>query len=169
MPKEEMTRAEYLDLLQASANKLDQFLSPEYADELLNFRPDIEDAWTIKENLVHILDVDVILYLWIRMAIAETGSKVWDIGPMMRGDWNKPVNYSDQPLGDSIEAFKRIRLLIHHLLNNIFDGDWSDFFIIRSNGEKWTLNDMLRILAKHIGNHLDKFINRNEKLWREQR
>ena len=169
MFKEEMTRAEYLDLLKASANKLDRFLTPDYSDELLNFCPDIEDAWTIKEHLVHILDVEVILYLWIRMAVAESGSKVWDIGPIIQGDWNTHINYSNQPLGNSVEAFKRIRLLIHHLLKGKVNSDWSNFFIIRSNGKKWTLDKMLRILVSHLDRHLDDFINRNEKLCREQR
>ena len=106
MSKEEMTRTDYLELLKASADKLDRFLSPDYSDELLHFRPDLEDAWTIKEHLVAIVDTHIILYLLIRMAIAEPEAKAWNLGPFIRGEWFEPVKYADQPLQDTIACDK---------------------------------------------------------------
>ena len=164
-----LSTKEHLELLRKSATCLDRFTDPGMPSKLLHFRPSLEDAWTVQEHLVHIFDVQVILYLWIRMAIAEPGSKVWDLGPFMHGDWMIPVGYSSQPLTSTIEAYKRIQSITYHLLKSMEDRDWSNFFVLFPSGKKWTLDDMLRILSRHADGHLGDYIKRNETLWREQK
>ena len=160
-----MNRKELLEKLQKSVNSLDRFATAGIPSELLNFRPSLEDAWTIQENLVHILDSEMSLYLRIRQAIADPGSEARTGIPLE--SWQEQFDHSEQSVEDSIEAFKRIHSIAYKLLKGIADQDWSTFFVQRPTKERLTLDDILRIVAGHVYSHLE-LIERNENLWREK-
>jgi len=157
-------RKEALDTFIGNLDRFDRYAAAGYAKELLDFRPAIEDAWTIREHLVHLMDAEIILHLRIKRAIAEPGIAVPDLAPFIRGEWVKPLRYFEQSVIDTVEAFKRIRTLTHSLLLSRAEEDWDGYYIERTNGEKPTIEDMLKLLIHHDGYHID-FIERNEDYW----
>jgi hypothetical protein len=160
-------RSKMLARLQKTHDRFDRYTEMGPMSELIHFRPEIADAWTIQEHLVHLSDTEVILFLRIRRAIAEPGIAVPDLGPFIRGEWVEPLRYSDQSTDDTVEAFKRIRSLTHSLLLSMAEDDWEKYYITRENGEKPTLDGMLKLLNFHDKFHID-LIERNEKLWQER-
>ena len=157
-------RKNKLDELIKNRNRYDRYAETGPAAGLIDYRPTVDDAWTIREHLVHLMDTEAILYLRIRRAIAEPGIAVPDLAPFIRGEWVEPLRYTEQPIEDTVEAFKRIRSLTHSLLFSMAEEDWERYYITRVNGERPDLDDMLKLLVFHDGYHL-KFIERNEELW----
>ena len=155
-----------LEKLRQSESQLDRFADPKTPPELLHFRPAVEDAWTIQEHIVHLFDCDMIFLIWIKKAIAEPGSAVWATGPIT-DVWPRQLNYSDQPLLDTIEAFKRIRKITYCLFKSIEDREWGDCYVVRPDGQKRTLIDLLNILPRHVNIH-EEYFKRNESQWQEQ-
>ena len=68
----------YFEELQNGPLRIAEFIDHGISDDLLDFRPDIEDAWTIRGHIVHLLDSDVHYYILIRMALTDPGAKVND-------------------------------------------------------------------------------------------
>ena len=160
------TRAENIALLASSPSRLDRFLDTGVSDELLDFRPDLEDAWTIREQLIHLVDADAALYVRIRRAIAEPGSDAWPIGKNLVEKWRPALDYPGGSAADAVRGLKAIRALTVSLLQRIAQRDWSGFFVTRPDGEKASLDDLVRVESTHIDRHLE-FIERNERLWRQ--
>ena len=160
-----MNRKENLEKLKNGANSLDRFAAPGTPSELLNFRPSLEDAWTIQEHLIHILDSELALFLRIRQAIADPGSEA-RTGPSLES-WREQFDHSEQSVEDSIEAFKRIHSIAYKLLKGLEDRDWSKFTVQHPARGEQTLDDVLIIVAGHVDFHLE-LMERNENLWREK-
>jgi hypothetical protein len=161
------SRGENIALLASSPSKLDRFLSLSVSEELLDFRPDLDEAWTIREQLVHLVDADAALYVRVRRAIAEPGSEAWPIGKNLVDKWHPALGYPSESAVDAVKGLQAIRALTAALLQRIADADWSNFYVIRPDGEKAYLEDLVRVESTHIDRHLE-FVERNERLWAEQ-
>ncbi len=161
----ELSRKELLELLRECPTKLDRFYSSDFPHELMDFRPEVEDAWTIREHLVHVFDAEVGCYIFIRKAIVEPGSAtMWYTG----ANWAEPLKYSDQLLDqDTLIALKKVRSLTYEKLKSMEYQDWSEYYVKGSEDEKVDLDFFLKILAPHVDWHLE-YIDRNEELWRSQ-
>ena len=164
MKTREMGRTELLERLRQGSDKLDRFVV--LPEEILKFRPDLEDAWTIKEHVVHMADAELILYSQARLAIAQPGQTGIPLEAFIRGEWNVALSYNEHPLEEMVEAFKQMRFLNHYLLSSMAERDWAGYFILRPNGDKRTLEGMLGVLDSHPDSHAE-FIERNMKLWKE--
>ena len=160
-----INRKELLEKLRNGENSLDRFATPGTPSELLNFRPSLEDAWTIQEHLIHVLDSEMGLFLRIRQAITDPGSEA-RTGSSLEG-WKKQFDHSKQSVEDSIEAFKKIHSIAYKLLKGFEDEVWSKFTIQHPTRGTQTLDDILKIVAGHVDFHLE-LIERNENLWREK-
>ena len=161
----EKNRNELLDKMKKNAGSFDRFVPPQTKPELLNFRPDLKDAWTIQEHLVHVMESELALFLRVRQAIADPGSDARTGIPLE--SWMEKFDHSKQSVEDSVEAFKRLHLICHSLLKGFADSDWTAYYVQHPTRGKQTLDDILGILAGHVDFHLE-LIERNEKLWKEK-
>jgi len=160
-----MNRKELLEKLQKSVTSLDRFAAPNQPSDLFNFRPSLDDAWTIQENLTHILDSEMALFLRIRQAVTDPGSEARSGSSLQ--SWQEQFDHSEQSVEDSIEAFKRIRSIAYKLLKGIEDRDWSKFYVRHPKRGTQTLDDIVKIVVGHVDSHLE-LIERNENLWKEK-
>jgi hypothetical protein len=133
-------------------------------DELLVFRPPINDAWTIKEHLIHLVDSEINLFLRVKFSISETGKEILVINEDL---WNDKLNYNDENLDDYLDMFRLIRKIITNLLKNIDDEKSKEYFVIHPEFGKLDLKNLITIYAGHISSHIE-FINRNIKIWKEK-
>ncbi len=161
-----VNRKELLVKLRNNAGAYDRFAASKAKPELLNFRPSLEDAWTIQEQLNHVLDSEMSLFLRIRQAIANPGSDVHQAFALE--NWKERFDHPGQSTKDTVETFKKIHLLAYGLLKALEDKDWSTYFVNHSSRGKQTLDDILKIMAGHVDFHIE-LIERNEKLWREKK
>ena len=156
-------RKEQLAKIRGDLAYLERFVQSRPAAAMLSLRPDLEDAWTIQEHLVHLLDCEMVIYLWIRRALADPGTAMWPLGPHI-----EPEACAGQPVEQTVQAFKAVRLAVVGLLANVDEADFTRCFATRDTGKKWTVDDMASIMARHVGFHLE-YIRRNEALWYESR
>ena len=158
-------RKELIEKLRNNANALDRFGTSNLQSDLLNFRPSLEEAWTIQEHLVHLLDSLITRFLRIREAIANPGSEA--LSGFALESWQERFEHLEQSAEDTVGAFKRINLITYKLLKGIENQDWSTFFTYHTTRGKITLDDHLRSFANHLDFHIE-LIERNEKSWREK-
>ena len=140
----ELGRKNLLKLAKESPAKLDKFFSSYFQHELLDFRPKIEDAWTIREHIVHLFDADVAIYIFIRKAIVDPGgAELWYTGE----NWAVPLKYGNQMLDkNTLIAFKKVRSLTYEKLKSIEKKDWSKYYFKDSEDENVDLDFILKIL-----------------------
>ena len=125
----EKNRNELLDKMKKNAGSFDRFVPPQTKPGLLNFRPDLEDAWTIQEHLVHVMESELALFLRVRQAIADPGSDSRTGIPLE--SWMEKFDHTKQSVEDSVEAFKRLHFIGYSLLKGIADRDWTAYYVQR--------------------------------------
>ena len=158
-------RRELLEKMRNGLSSLDRFAATATPSEILNFRPSLEEAWTIQEHLIHVLDSEMALFLRIRQAIANPGSDAVPGIPLE--SWKERFDHTGQSVADTVGAFKKIHSIAYQLLKGFEEQDWSTFVVNHPTKGKQTLEDILRILAGHVDFHLE-LIERNEKLWQDK-
>lgn len=143
--------------------KVDELISAEGA-EALAFVPDLPDAWSINDFLVHFLDADISLAFRLRTAMAESGAAVpvWD-----ENAWHDRLAYGDEDGRACLELAKGIRAFVSVTLRSRSDEDWSAFFVEHPSKGKLGLAELIDIYEQHISFHLP-LIRRNLRAFREK-
>ncbi|NLJ45177.1 MAG: DinB family protein [Treponema sp.] len=123
----------------------------------LSFIPDLPEAWSINEHLVHLLEADLICWYRIRAAIAEPGVTipVWN-----QEAWRSRLRYSDLDGIGCLEESVRVRSLIGRTCRGVLDGDWSAFHVIHPERGRMDLAQLLELYSGHGSFHL-KYLERN--------
>jgi hypothetical protein len=123
----------------------------------LTFVPQIEDAWSINDFLVHFLDADLSMAFRVRSAIAEAGRgvPVWD-----EEAWKDKLRYDDQDGLACLALSKGIRAFVAVGLRSFAGEDWSAFTIVHPARGKLDLDGLITLYDEHVVFHLP-LIRRN--------
>lgn len=154
-PREQKIQA-YLDAFRPIEALVD--LSP----ALLTFRPDLPEAWTIHENLVHLFDADLNGTLRLRKAFGQSGTPVVTYDAE---DWAKNLNYHQFPVASAVALTKTLRELNAALLRGKLDADWTATVFSHPDLGLVSVDKWLEIYIGHVGFHTE-LIERNRKLFR---
>jgi hypothetical protein len=134
--------------------------------ELLDFRPEEEGAWTIREHVIHVADSDINGFVRLKSIVAQPGSTCY---VMEEEGWTARL----APHHEEIEPYLEVMSTLRGLGAGIARGvaDWEgDYFVRTYKGE--TLNVTLALClgfyVKHLSNHLP-YIDRNESLFLKDR
>jgi hypothetical protein len=146
-------------------SRFDRFIEQGCPEELLDYRPPIEDAWTIREHLAHVVDTEVNAYVRYRKCIAEPGGRVCVFDEER---WKQALGYADQPLEESLSVFKLLRALTYRHLKTLDQTEWNGYFVVHPERGRFSLDDWLATYTGHIDVH-EKYIMRNESLWDRER
>jgi hypothetical protein len=130
--------------------------------KVIDFIP-FDDAWSIREHIVHIADFEIYGFLVYRKAIAEPGSK---LTPYDIELWKSYLNYSNQDLHLTLDFIGIIQQLRNNHLNEIKEKEWNNYHIEHPSLGKVGLNTILSISNQHVEKHLD-YMKRNVKLYME--
>lgn len=154
-----MDKREYSTLINAYEHAYDvlvekvSHLSP---DEL-RFLPPIEDAWSINEHLVHLLDADCNAVLRIRGAVAEPGMKV----PVWNQEaWKVLNNYGASDGIFCLDLAISLRKFLTESLRTLPDKVREAACVVHPERGALSLADVLSIFTGHADFHL-KYIERN--------
>jgi hypothetical protein len=134
------------------------------SDEELAFVPDLPDAWSINDFLVHFLDADLSLAFRLRSAIAESGAAVpvWD-----ENAWHDSLAYAAEDGRACLSLAKGLRSFMAVSLRARVEEDWSAFFIEHPSRGKLNLDDLVAMYQEHIVFHLP-LIRRNRRAWKDR-
>lgn len=154
-------RRDLIERYGRDASFFDRFIERGFPRELLDYRPPIEDAWTIREHLAHVVDTEVNAFVRYRKCVAEPGSRVCTFDEER---WKQNLGYADQPLVESLSAFKVLRALAYRHLKTLDRTDWERYFVVHPERGRFSLDDWLSTYTDHIDVHA-KYIVRNESLW----
>jgi hypothetical protein len=140
----------------------------EVTDDMLVFQPDLEDAWTIKEHIIHLVDSEINGFIRLKSIIAQPGSTCY---VMDEDNWTKNIRRKNEDVSKYLSVFKLIREMAFDLLVDEDEKSWDrDYFIRPYKGEivNVTIEKCLTIYVNHLDFHL-KYIDRNIGEYREKR
>jgi hypothetical protein len=139
-------------------------------DELIDFVPDIEGAWSIKEHLGHLVDTEVNGFIRYKKAILNPGTTI-DIGGGDMEHSNKILDYASQNAGDLMEFLRLLRKMISEHSRRIKYEDFDKYYIEHVNHPTFktcTLGFILSIHTEHFDKHVE-YIKRNIELYSKLR
>ena len=129
-------------------------------DAMLNYRPDIEDAWTIKEHAIHVVDSEINGFLRLKSIIAQPGTHCY---VMDEETWTKNIRRKNEDVGRYLAVYALIKEMVYDLLADEDPGNWNrDYFIRDYKGERSevTIETCLQIYIDHLRAHLE-YVDRN--------
>lgn len=153
-----MTKNELLDSYKSGIKQIVK-IAAEIPEGVMDFTPPGENAWTIRQHLIHIADSDINHFTRIKSCIAQPGSNVYVID---EENWVKNLNNRKEDVSKYIRTFTLIRELIYEFLNDLDEKQFHDnFFIRKYNGktEKISLFEAVEIYAEHIPMHVEYIEN----------
>ena len=127
-----------------------------------NFIPEINDAWSIKEHIAHLVDTEINGYIRFKKSILNPGTSL-DLGIGDIEKSNKILNYSSENIHDLLDLLKLIRKNISEHAYRIKNENFDNYFIEHTNHpilSKCTLGFVLSFHSQHFNKHID-FIKRN--------
>jgi len=155
-----MTRNEkicLIDRFERLSYEFDDVL--ELSNELILFRP-FEDAWSIKEQIVHCMEVDVANFHRYRRAIAQPDTPIISFDQV----WTKNLDYQLSDLKLNIDLIKMVRAYMVSHLKTIADCDWAKYAYIHDKRGRIDLEEALCQFSDHVDFHR-KLIDRNIELF----
>jgi hypothetical protein len=158
MDKEQ--KYELIRKLEDASSAFDDVL--QLSEDIINFRPAL-DAWSIKEQIVHCLDVDAANFHRYRWAITNPGTKVLSFNRM----WTEKLNYQAADIGVSLNIIKLIRKFMAAHFKTIVDMDWNEYFYIFGDERKLNLEQAVQLYIDHVDFHR-KLIDRNLEMYRNK-
>jgi hypothetical protein len=126
--------------------------------EALDFRP-FADAWTIRENVVHVLDADLNGVLRLKKAFAQNGT------PIVTFDeekWTKSLSYEAFDVEPVVAVNRGLRALNATLLRAKLHEDWTQFFFSHPDAGLVSVDKWVDMHIAHVGFHVD-LVQRNLK------
>jgi hypothetical protein len=153
-----------LERFRSGMHSLDRFAGPAASSALLDFRPELPDAWTVREHIVHFVDAEVHFYIRIRAAIAEPGALV---SVFAEEKWTVRLAYGAQPLEEIVGMYASLRSVLARLLASCTES-WEKCFIQHPVRGQVGLEKLLDIACGHLDAHLE-YIKRNEGLFAKKR
>lgn len=155
-----MTREEKISLLDRFENLTYEFDDVlELSNELILYRP-FEDAWSIKEQLVHCLDVDIANFHRYRRAIAQPDTPVFSFDQI----WTRNLDYQLSDLKLTLDLLKMVRIYMVNHLKTIVDSDRNIYAYIHDKKGRICLEEAISQYSEHVDFHR-KLIDRNIELF----
>jgi hypothetical protein len=129
-------------------------------DEMLMHLPDGEDAWTIKEHVIHLVDSEINGFIRLKSILAQPNT---DCFVMDEETWTKNIRRKNEDVQKYLAVYGLIKDLVYDLLADEPEENWNrDSFIRNDKGERTevTLEKGLEIYIDHLQAHM-AYIDRN--------
>jgi hypothetical protein len=154
-----MNKTEKLDLLARFESAVDPLIAfvQRTPAAAIDFRPDLPEAWTIREHAVHFLDADVFAHTRLRLAVGEPGAVVYVWNPEAI---QKKARYDTADALPSLETGRALRKVAAAMARALVDADWEAFHVQHSERGRMTLADILKVYVDHARFHHD-YLQRN--------
>jgi hypothetical protein len=133
--------------------------------DIILFRPpNMQDPWSIIEQIVHCLDFDIANFHRYRWGIVSPGTIVLSFD----GTWTSILDYQSSKLSSAINTIKEARHFMASHLRHIIDADWTKYIYSFGNSQSFNLEAAIQHFINHVGFHRE-LIDRNIRLYSEVR
>jgi hypothetical protein len=162
-----MTHDEKLSLIasfESAVEPLIQFVK-DAPPEAIDFRPDLLDAWTMRDHAVHFLDADVFAYTRLRLAVCQPGVEVfvWN-----ENTWQERARYQTADALASLDSARSLRHVLAEMARGLVDADWETFYVRHAVRGRMTFSDVLTLYTGHADFHLS-YLRRNLDAFRSSK
>ena len=120
--------------------------------EQLDYRP-APGKWSIREQIAHLADAEMVIATRIRWAAAEPGTGVVAYD---QDKWAHTSQYAKVPAPESLALFSTIRQATLAFIERLSAGERANAFTQHSERGKETLDRILEMTAGHDINHLEQ-------------
>lgn len=127
-----------------------------------DYRPDREDAWTLKEHIIHLVDSEVNGFIRCKSIIAQPNTECYVMNEEL---WTKNLTRKNEDVQKYIKLFGLIRNIVYELVKDEPEENWSkNYFIRRYKDEtnQITLEKGIELYCNHLLFHLE-YIDRIKK------
>ena len=133
---------------------------------VVDFVPPIDDAWSIREHMAHLADVEVRAFVRYRSSIVDNGLELALGGGKVDRN-NGPLRYSSQRVEDSLEIIRLLRKITAEHVSRMSDDEMDGHRIKHPDLGMINLKMILSIYTQHVGKHID-YLLRNIALFNEE-
>lgn len=123
-------------------------------EDLIDFVPDIPGAWTMREHVAHLADVEVRTFMRYRSSILSSGISLGPGGGDVETS-NRRLNYSGQEVEDSLEIIRLLRKITIGHVSEMSDDAMESYRIEHPELGTINLRMILSIATQHADKHVD--------------
>ena len=120
----------------------------------LDHRPDLPQAWTIREHAVHFLDADTFAHGRLRLAITEPGA---DVFVWNEQAWQERGRYETADALASLETSRALRKVASAMARALVETDWESYYVRHAVRGRLGLAQIFKVYVDHAPFHLDYF------------
>ena len=153
-------KLKYISEFEKASNRFNDVRT--LSNDLIIFRP-FADAWSIKEQIVHCMEVDLANFHRYRRAIAQPETQIISFSQI----WTSALDYQSSDLLSAIELIKIVRKYIASHLRTIVDHDWQKYAYIHDKNGRINLEEALINYIDHVEFHRN-LIDRNINLYKSK-
>jgi hypothetical protein len=135
-------------------------------EELIDFVPDIPEAWSMREHLSHLADVEIRAFIRYRSSILSSGIELV-LGGGDVDKSNRLLNYSKQKVEDSLEIIRLLRKITLEHVSDMDDAALEGHCIRHPDLGVINLKMVLSIATQHVDKHVG-YLLRNITLFNEK-
>jgi hypothetical protein len=135
-------------------------------EKVIDFVPDLADAWSIREQVAHLMDAEIRAFVRYRNAVLDPGVDLKLGGGDVNAS-NTLLNYNSQNLDDSLEVIRLLRKITVQHVSGMTDEEMARYGINHPEMGQINLRMVLSIFTQHVDKHLE-LVRRNIELF-EQR
>ncbi len=133
---------------------------------VIDFVPRLDDAWSIREHVAHLADVEVRAFVRYRGSITDNGLELV-LGGRDVGRNSGPLRYSSQKVEDSLELIRLLRKVTVEHVSRMSDDEMEGYRIKHPEAGMINLKMILSISTQHVGKHIE-YLLRNITLFNEE-
>ncbi|KRE94937.1 hypothetical protein ASG89_32130 [Paenibacillus sp. Soil766] len=142
------THIEIMEMYEAGVEELHRAIDG-LSDAQLNLR-EVLDKWSIREHVLHVIDLELISMHKVKFALAESG-RMYTGNSFQPDDWHRGLHYAQRPIAAEVLLFQATRQHIIGLCNHLPDA--LDRTIRTTNREE-TVAQLLKMMAGHAKHHM---------------
>jgi hypothetical protein len=135
-------------------------------EKAIDFVPDLADAWSIREQIVHLMDAEIRAFVRYRNAILDPGVDL-KLGGGDVNTSNTLLKYNAQDLGDALEVIRLLRKITVQHVSGLTDEEMARYGIKHPEMGLINLRMVLSIYTQHVDKHLE-LVRRNIELFEKR-
>lgn len=137
------------------------------SDELLVYRPQRPDAWTIKEHVIHLVDSEMNGFIRLKSIIAQPDSTCY---VMDEERWTRNIRRKNEDIKKYLAMYGLVKEMAYDFLADEPEENWNDHYYLRTyNGttDRVTIAKCLKVYIDHLEFHL-RYIEMNIEAYRNE-
>ncbi len=136
-------------------------------EQVIDFVPDLADAWSIREQIAHLMDAEIRAFVRYRNAVLDSGVDLKLGGGDVNAS-NTLLKYNAQDPDDALEVIRLLRKITVQHVSGMTDEEMVRYGIKHPEMGQINLRMVLSIYTQHVDKHLE-LVRRNIALFEKNK